>query len=235
MVNPWLKLDFEKPPYILSTDKEIIDRHNKRRKNENYLIRLDNLPTPYFGNFKKATILLLQLNPGSEILPGLEPTENHEFLIYRDLKDVLTKNLRHETMDYPFFWLNPEFLMTGGFKYWARMFSTLIKNKNDYKKIANKVCCVQYFPYHSKNYQHVATRLESQNYSFCLVKEFIKKPNGIVIIMKSPPRWYEAVSELNEFNTIHLINNRAPYLTRNNFKRTEDFNKFVQLLELSNS
>ncbi len=83
MKNPWLKLNTEKPPYILNIDSKTIDEFNGRRNNENYKIRLDNLPTPYAGNFNKAKILLLQLNPGSEILPGLEPTENHEFLIYK--------------------------------------------------------------------------------------------------------------------------------------------------------
>ncbi|MCX6743692.1 MAG: hypothetical protein NT116_05690, partial [Candidatus Parcubacteria bacterium] len=155
MENPWLKLNTENGPYVLDSDKEIINEFNKKKVNADCLIRIDNLPTPYAGDFHKARILLLQLNPGSEILPGLEPTENHEFLVYKSLKDTLINSLWHKNMNFPFCWLNPEYMLTGGFKYWTRIFSTIIKNKNDYRKIANKICCVQYFPYHSKKYQHI--------------------------------------------------------------------------------
>ena len=232
MKNPWLKLNTEKPPYILNIDSKTINEFNSRRNNENYKIRLDNLPTPYAGNFNKAKILLLQLNPGSEILPGLEPTENHEFLIYKNLKKVLAKSLKHEDMEYPFYWLNPEFMLTGGFKYWARIFSTVINNRKDYKKIANKICCVQYFPYHSKNYQHINKILDSQEYSFNLVKNFIKKPDKMIIIMRSPRRWLDVIPELNKYNTVALKSTRNPVLTENNFKNLKDFDQFVKLLEI---
>ncbi|MFA5360253.1 MAG: hypothetical protein WC349_04835 [Patescibacteria group bacterium] len=232
MENPWKKLNTEKEPYILDSDKEIINKYNKKRTNKDYLIRLDNLPTPYAGDFDKAKILLLQLNPGSEILPGLEPTENHEFLVYKNLKDVLIKSLWHENMDFPFYWLNPEFMLTGGFKYWTRIFSTLIKSKIDYKKIANKVCCVQYFPYHSKRYQHINKILDSQKYSYDLVRKFIKRPDKMVIIMRSPKRWLDVIPELNKIYIADLKNNRNPVLSRNNFKKVEDFNRFVEYLEI---
>ncbi len=232
MENPWLKLNTEKCPYILDSDKEIIDKFNNRRTNEDYKIRLDNLPTPYAGNFNKAKILLLQLNPGSEILPGLEPTENHEFLVYKNLKYVLAKSLKHEDMEFPFYWLNPKFMLTGGFKYWTRIFSSVIKNKIDYKKIANRVCCVQYFPYHSKGYQHINKILDSQKYSFNLVEKFIKKPNKMIIIMKSPQRWLDVIPKLNKLKLVQLNANRNPVLTINNFKRQEDFNQFIEYLEI---
>lgn len=232
MENPWLKLNTEKYPYILDVDREIINKINKRRFEADYLIRLDNLPTPYAGDFNKAKILLLQLNPGSEILPGLEPTENHEFLIYRNLKDALTKSLLHKNMDFPFYWLNPEFMLTGGFKYWTRIFSTVIKNKNDYKKIANKICCVQYFPYHSKKYQPINRILESQKYSFNLVKDFIKKSNRIVVLMRAEKKWLEAVPELKNNLYAALKSKINPVLTENNFKRQKDFNQFIKFLKI---
>lgn len=117
MENLWLRLNTEKYPYILDSDKEIIDKFNSTRTNEDYKIRLDNLPNSYVENFNEAKILLLQRNPGSEIIPGLEPTENNEFLVYKNLKYGLAKSLKHEDMAFPFYWLNPEFMLTVGFKY----------------------------------------------------------------------------------------------------------------------
>jgi len=231
MVNPWLKLNTEKSPYILNTDAQIINEINEKRPNEDYLIRLENLPTPYSGDFKKAKILILQLNPGSEILPGLEPTENHEFVVYGNLKNTLIKNLKHEDMEFPFFWLNPEFMLTGGFKYWVRIFSSVIKNKDDYKKISNKICCVQYFPYHSKKYEHINNTLESQKYSYNLVRKFIKKPDKLIIIMRSADKWYKTIPELLKTNTITLKSSRNPVLTKNNFSKLEDFSRFIDYLE----
>ena len=232
MENPWLKLNIENSPYILDCDREIVNEFNERKKSyNNHKIRLDNLPTPFAGDFENAKILLLQLNPGSEILPGLEPTENHEFFIYKNLKNELLKSLRHNKMDYPFYWLNPDYMMTGGFKYWVKMFPSVINNFDDYKKIANNVCCVQYFPYHSKNYGHINKILESQNYSFNLVEEFIKKPDRMIILMRAENYWLNSpvAPKLKEFGYSTLKSNRNPVLSRRNFTKEEDYNRFFLL------
>lgn len=229
MDNPWIKLEDEKP-YVLDIDKKAIDDFNKKA-NENYKIRLNNITTPFAGDFAKAKILLLQLNPGSEIPPGLEPTENHEFLIYKNLKDDIFKSIRHKDMKYPFYWLNPEYRMTGGFKYWVRMFSSHIKNENDYLKISNKICCVQYFPYHSKKYRSINRIIESQKYSFNLVRDFIKKSNGLIILMRAKKEWLKAIPELKEFGFVELKSKINPVLSKNNFIKEEYFERFIKFLD----
>ena len=228
MQNPWLELK-DKKPYILDSDKKIIDDFNKRA-DESKKIRVNNITTPFIGDFSMAKILLLQLNPGSEIPPGLEPTEDHEFLIYKSLKNDFLNNIQHKKMKYPFFWLNPEYRMTGGFKYWVRMFSSHIKNRGDYLKITNKVCCVQYFPYHSKKYGPINQIIKSQEYNFYLVKDFIKKPGRLVILMRAEKEWLKAVPELNRAGFLRLKSTHNPVLTKNNFKKDKDFERFVGLL-----
>jgi uncharacterized protein YozE (UPF0346 family) len=229
MENPWGKLGTSEGVYVLDSDKEIIDNFNKKA-NADFLIRVDNLPTPFIGNFKEAKILLLQLNPGSEIFPGLEPTENHEFEVYPRLKDVLLKNLHHEALEYPFFWLDPSLRLTGGFRYWARMFSQVIKKEDDYKRIANKVCCAQYFPYHSKNYKPIKQVIDSQNYTFELVKEFSQKPNRLIILMRGIKQW-GSVLDLKALGVARLKSTRNPVLTENNFVDKFDFTNFLKYLE----
>ncbi|MCK5511038.1 hypothetical protein KAI65_05900 [Candidatus Parcubacteria bacterium] len=229
MDNPWQKINTKNKPYILDCDQKTINEYNERpNRNNNHKIRLDNLPTPYAGDFNNAKILLLQKNPGSEIFPGLEPTENYEFMVYKNLKNDILKSLEHKKIEFPFYWLNPEYILTGGFRYWTRIFSSIIKEKNDYKKIANKVCCVQYFPYHSRKYNSINCILKSQKYSFNLVRNFIKKSNRIIVLMRAKREWLKVVPELKNYATLKSKIN--PVLTKNNFEKKEDYELFLKYL-----
>ncbi len=229
--NPWKKLNLESREYILDTDKTIIDERNKNR-NEDDVIRYNNPPTPYAGDFQNAKILLLQLNPGSEIFPGLNPSEDFEFKIYKNLKSDIFKSLWHEEMEFPFYWLNPEYILTGGFRYWVKIFSTVLKEKSDYKKLANKICCAQYFPYHSKRYSAINNILKSQEYTFALVKDFIAKPNKLIIVMRREEDWIsdKAVPGLKNIIYATLRTNRNPVLTKNNFSKKENYETFLKYL-----
>lgn len=226
--NPWTEIKNLDKEYVLSCDKDIINRNNQR--SEDYKIRYNNPPTPFAGNFENANILLLQLNPGSDIFPGLKPAEDFEFKIFNSLKENILKSLIHEKMEYPFYWLNPEYILTGGFRYWARIFSTLLKDKSDYKKFSNKICCVQYFPYHSKKYRPINTILKSQEYSFDLVKRFISQPNKMVIVMRAQNEWLNAVPELKDKHLVQLKSSRNPILTKNNFLEEKDYKIFSNYL-----
>lgn len=227
--NPWTEINSSNKEYILNCDKEIIVSHNNQRNNE-CRIRYNNPPTPFAGNFKNANILLLQLNPGSDIFPGLEPVEDFEFEKFNNLKEDILKSIIHEKMEFPFYWLNPEYILTSGFRYWARIFSSLLKNKADYKKFSNKICCVQYFPYHSKEYCPINTILESQKYTFDLVKYFISQPHKLVIVMRAKNEWLTAIPELKNINLVQLRSNRNPVLTKNNFLNQEDYKTFINYL-----
>ena len=181
----------------MECDREIVEECNRGRDGD-YKIRVNNPPTPYMGDFANAKILLLQLNPGSEIYPGLNPAEDVEFKIFKNLKQDIFKSLRGEKMKFPFYWLNPEYILTGGFRYWARIFSSVIEKKEDYYKIANRVCCIQYFPYHSRRYYPIPIRiirkyrgrsekfLESQKYGFSLVRRFLEKSTPQRVVRLSP-------------------------------------------------
>ncbi|MCK5061338.1 hypothetical protein KAR28_02215 [Candidatus Parcubacteria bacterium] len=233
IINPWEKINTENNEYILDVDKAIIDKHNKNR-NKDDKIRYNNPPTPYAGDFQNAKILLLQLNPGSEIFPGLNPSEDFEFKIYKNLEKDIFKSLRHEKMEFPFYWLNPEYILTGGFRYWVKIFSTVLKEKSDYKKLANKICCAQYFPYHSKRYRAINGILKSQEYTFALVKDFIAKPNKLIIMMRAQNEWLsnKAIPELKNIPYATLRANRNPVLTKNNFSKKENHKTFLKYLDL---
>lgn len=231
--NPWKTISSKNNEYILNTDRTTIDKHNKNR-NEDDRIRYNNPPTPYAGDFENAKILLLQLNPGSEIFPGLNPNEDFEFKIYKNLKKDIFKSLKHEKMEFPFYWLNPEYVLTGGFRYWVKIFSTVLKEKSDYKKLANKICCAQYFPYHSKKYRAINSILKSQEYTFALVKNFITKPDRLIIMMRAQKEWPrdQAIPKLKNIPYATLRSKRNPVLTKNNFSKEENYKLFLKYLDL---
>jgi hypothetical protein len=41
--------------------------------------------------------------------------------------------------------------------------------------VADSILCVEYFPYHSQSFNHSRLRLPSQEYSFQLVREAIRR------------------------------------------------------------
>jgi len=218
MDNPWLRLP-EKEPFILAGDFAIF------RKNNIDLIKIgvhpEILPVPYLGDFNKASIVLLCLNPGYN--------KTLDDLAYSD-KDYLNQSMKSLifSSDPPFYCLDERFSFTGGYIWWKKILKYLIKIFEN-KKISQELICIQYFPYHSKKYYHLPFTLPSQYYSFYLVKQAIKK-NKVIIIMRSKKLWLKAVPELKEYNYIELKNFRRPYLTKNNLINKSDYIKIIKAL-----
>ena len=67
------------------------------------------------------------------------------------------------------------------------------------EKIANEVCCIEYFPYHTKKFKPLKQILKSQKYGFELVKDAISR-NALIIIMRAKNVWLKAVPELKNYH-----------------------------------
>lgn len=61
--------------------------------------------------------------------------------------------------------------------------------------VANRVLCVEYFPYHSQRYGSRVPRVPSQDYGFGLVRDAIDR-EAAIIVMRFARRWEEAIPEL---------------------------------------
>ncbi len=72
--------------------------------------------------------------------------------------------------------------------------------------VAQKVLCVEYFPYHSRGFAHSKLFLPSQQYSIDLVRSAIKR-DALVVILRSERLWRDALPE--------LVNHRKAYRLRN--------------------
>jgi len=220
MVNPWLKLSL-KPPYILEDDKDIIAKFNKKA-NSYHKIFINSLAEPYCGDPFKAKIILLQLNPGIDWPVGYEDDkDDFAYKLFPHYKKDILKSILHQKNQYPFFELNPEYRILGGFRYWSKKFSPFIKSKNDYKTIANKVCVIEFFPYHSRNYRYLGKTLECQKYNFKLV-EMAMDRKAIIILMRGKNQWLPNVPRLKHYKYITLKSSRNVILSKANLGKNFD-------------
>ena len=73
--------------------------------------------------------------------------------------------------------------------------------------LATKICCIEYFPYHSRNYKPLGKTLESQLYSFHLVRRAVKR-GALVLFMRAKKIWLEAVPELASHDRVFELKNK---------------------------
>jgi hypothetical protein len=123
-----------------------------------YLFHTGLIPTPYMGDLKNAQVFILMLNP------GLSFDDYHAECNDPDYKAALVNNLKQKEFDpdYPFLFLNPNYLWHTGGMYWFKKFKSHILHmmKKDNisileatKRISKKVAVLQLFPYHSSQFR----------------------------------------------------------------------------------
>lgn len=205
MENPWRKLP-ETAPFVLACDQQRICGFNMTAKKE-HQIHVEVLPEPYTGNLE-ASILLLNLNPGFY-------DRNQHFLTGNEYFVKTSRaNLVHGQLEYPFYLFDPDNADSPGYYWWSRKLKPLIQAFG-LKKIANEVCNIEYFPYHSQNFG-ANISIPSQAYSFHLVQEAMKR-NALVIQMRSRRVWQNAIPELSDYRHYYVLKNpQNPVVSENN-------------------
>lgn len=218
MNNPWKDLP-QNAPFILETDKEEVLTFNTKAKP---IVKIQHhvLPEPYIGN-PNAPVVLLNLNPGYA----------DEDVAYYQTEFVLQlwqKNLFHMPMEYPFYILHPEFDQElGGTMWWRTKLREMIEICGT-KKVTKNICCIEYFPYHSIRYKPLKAPLESQRYSFDLVKKAIDN-QAVIIVMRSEKSWLTAVPELENYMHLYRLNSKQNVaVSRNNCP--EGFSKILEVM-----
>lgn len=215
--NPW-KAILKTPPHILKEDIEALKKHKKMPENMGWKIGL--IPIPYIGNYKKASVIILCLNPGYREKLDLDDYNNKYY--FKENVKTLTMKSR-----VPFFFLDPKIDFSGGYIWWAKILKQLI-SKFGLKLISKKIMCLQYLGYHSKTYINPPCILPSQKFTFNLLRQAIKDQKTIVI-MRSKKLWIKAVPELENYPYVELKNYRRPFLTERNMGR-ENFERLVESL-----
>ena len=146
MDNPWKQLP-EQPPYVLPADASAVKSFNQRAR-DNHRLRIDNkLPEPFLGD-PIAPIVLLNLNPGFD-------DSDHQYVADPYSRVLQLCNLRHAPAAYPFYHLDPRMAGFGGAKWWTPRLCALIRLVG-VEVVANRVFCVEFFPYSSREYRDMA-------------------------------------------------------------------------------
>jgi len=185
-------------------------------------LKLDVLPCPFLGNIEKAKVVVLLLNPGFE-WQDLAFSMTHE-KYYREC----LASLKQES-ERPFFIFDKELGFSGGYRWWAKVTKKLIEDGVTLDDLSEKMMAVQYFPYPSVTYKGNKNILPSQNYSFYLVREAIRRKLPIVM-MRSEKLWLDAVPELKEASYFKAHSSRATALSPNNLGE-EEYQKILSALK----
>ncbi len=196
MDNPWVLLP-SKPPFLLPQDEQVVRAYNKTASS-NHCIHPEIPPEPYLGH-PQARVILLNLNPGFSA---------HDAAFYKDpiALEFNRKNLDHEETDYPFYLLNPMLPQTtAGPKWWSKKLKALISIAGR-KRVARGLCCIEYFPYHSRRYGRFPVILPSQQYNFYLVNKALSQ-GAIIVLMRSKRKWLQAVPALRGYERLVELNN----------------------------
>lgn len=205
MDNPWLSLP-NTASFLLASDLPIILHFNTKAKSQ-YKIHGELLPEPYLGD-PQANILLLNLNPGFD----------ERDIVFHQCNDYFVKtsraNLAHANQAYPFYLLDPYNAASPGAIWWGSKLKRLI-DRYGVQKIANEVCVIEYFPYHSEKFGY-KTDIPSQIYGFSLLQEAMKR-NALVIQMRSRRLWQSKVPGLSSYPHYYKLNNpRNTVISENN-------------------
>jgi len=204
MKNPWLDTPPE-APFVLADDKEAVLKFNATADDAS-CIHTELLPEPYLGR-PEAPVVLLNLNPGYDA-GDLEQHKSSYF------SGKCRSNLAHETLNYPFYLLDPK-IEGPGRSWWRGRLKELLAECGD-QPVAQNVLCVEFFPYHSCEFHHHRLRLDSQDYGFSLVRAAVKR-RALVVLMRSQKLWCKAIPELADYQTLlRLRNVRNPAISPKN-------------------
>ena len=212
--NPWISLiGRSKPPYLADCDKDakLVDFWN---------LHLELVPKPYFGNIKKAKVVMLLLNPGfDEQESGVELNSSR-------LKTAQLSNLDPEKSR--IFYLEDEFDWTAGGKWLREKLKPLIDTVGE-ESLIEKLMIIQYFPYNSQSYTVKAKNvLPSQNYNFDLVRQAIDKDLPI-LLMRHKNEWFDKVPKLKIYKHIIESSSINAIVSENNLGK-ENFDYIVEAL-----
>jgi len=192
--NPWRELP-SKPPYVLSSDATLINKYNSNAKDD-FRIQLDALPEPFFGN-KNAPIVLLGLNPGFD-------DKDPEVHSNADFQYLLRNNYLHMPSEYPFYYLNPNFHNQGRV-WWGKILKPLLSIFSC-EKLGESLFCVEYFPYHSRHFNHTKLILLSQEYGFSIVRNAMER-KAVIVMMRARKLWLEKMPGLKSYPSLMALNN----------------------------
>jgi hypothetical protein len=215
--NPWEAIS-KSPPHILEEDLGVLRQSGITLEKLGW--RTEQFPCPFLGNYQKASVIFLCLNPGF-----CEPQDIYDYNDkYYHQESIKTLTMSSDT---PFFCLDSKVSFSGAYLWWTKILKQLI-NQFGREQLSNKLMCLQYLAYHSITYVNPPCILPSQNFTFDILRQAMKDKKTIVI-MRSKKLWVKSVPELETYPYIELKNYRRPFLSERNMGK-ENFEKLIESL-----
>lgn len=197
---PYLKGDFDKQLQSCFDSFESYVTSDSFRPDE-IDFHFSILPEPYCGDVRKATIFILQANPGFSF--------DNYYSVFKsaDFEHRMRKTI-YQDLDsgFPFMYLDPVFCWTGGFFWWERKLRGValqlsregqLSYVDALKLLARKTASIELVPYHSRkfNAESVAKKLKSVQ----AVRKFVeitllpaaRNQDIILIITRKAKYWIE--------------------------------------------
>ena len=202
-------------------------RQDKLREQETSLrlrfVHTNILPNPFIGNLDTARVVLLYLNPGfmdDDPDQYLGPVEHRIPGYFEENRKSLTFEC---DPTFPFYYLNPKFCRSNGYRYWHThmALSALAEScgggETGLSRMASRIMCIQFFPYHSKADPGMSRIVQSQFYSFSLVEQAMAQRKKI-ILMRSEISWLNHVPDLAFYDRL-IRTNRLGQRGRHQFTK----------------
>ena len=206
MQNPWKALPKIRP-YVLASDALLLRSFNATAA-EKHRYDTSLFPEPFHGSLN-APVVVLNLNPGwspDDPKVHAEPA----------FAAMARSSLVHTLKPFPFLHLQPNARTPGD--YWWHQRTRELALDVGFNVMAQHLGCIQFAPYHSREYAATSPLLPSQEYSFYLVRQAMDR-GAEIIVMRSEKLWLNAIPELASYCRLHRGSNpRAPFLSRGNLK-----------------
>jgi hypothetical protein len=193
-LNPWLDVPSQ-PDYVLPCDSDAIYNYNTKARRI-YRLQLDALPEPFVGIIT-APVVLLGLNPGFN-------DRDPEVHARPEFQALLRNNYSQGTSDFPFYLLDPSFESPGR-EWWESKLKALLNTGFTPRELAWSILVVEYFPYHSRRFDHATLELPSQEYGFGIVRSAIAR-GAVVVIMRARKLWLKRVPQLARYSRAFTLN-----------------------------
>lgn len=141
----------------------------------------------------------------------------------------MRKNLRHTLAKRPFVYLHPD-ITKFGLKWWRNKLRRLTDECGE-AAVARSVLNVAYFPYASELFKHGKLALDSQQYSFQMVRAAMER-NAVIVLLRKCKWWFEAINGLEEYAKLYRVKNtQSPTISPNNFADPNAFAAIVSAIK----
>lgn len=167
----WREFDSENPPFIHPADRAVIEARQGRDHRFDSLeafvnspafgdpgrgLHLHLLPLPFAGDLANADIFILLLNPGFETADYV--AGGHGSTLRAACADTIRQRVSDSA--FPFFFLDPQFCWSGGYRWWEGKlrgvlaeFARLrgVSYLEALKALSRRMAVLEYFPYSSNS------------------------------------------------------------------------------------